>query len=164
LDAAYALGTGEKLGTRTLTGKVTEIEKTGDGTGTCHISVIAFKSHTDIADGTVAVIGQAVDDHGDTAGGIAFIDDFFEDDISEFTDTFFDGAFNIGVGHIDSFGGSQSGTQCRVAVGVGTAVFGSDHDFFADAGEHFSFCFIGGFFFVFNVCPFTVTGHNTTPC
>ena len=40
LDAAYALGTGEKLGTKTLTGKVTNIEKTGTNTNDVCLTIV----------------------------------------------------------------------------------------------------------------------------
>ena len=91
------------------------ITQTGGGcrdcTGTGHVAVVAFKSHTDFADGTVAVVSQAVNDNGNTACGVTFVNDFFKDHIAEFTDTFFDSAVNVGIGHIDSFCCGQCGAE-----------------------------------------------------
>ena len=97
--------------------------------GSGQVAAVAVERGADVADGAVAVVGQAFDDKRNAAGGIAFIDDFFKGYITKFASTLFNRTFDIGVRHVDCSGRGQGGTESRIGVAVAAAHFGGNHDF-----------------------------------
>ena len=130
--------------------------------GTGHVAVVAVEDHAHIADRTVLVVGQALDHDGDAARRIPLVDDLLEDRVAQFAHALLDGAFDVGVRHVDRLRRSQRGTEPRIRIRIGAAHLGGDHDLFGDTGEGLAFDLIGGLFLVLDICPFAVTGHTDT--
>ena len=136
------------------------LEHPGNGTGVRHVSAGTIQNQTDIAKRTVTVIGQALDNQSGSRGAIAFIGDLFECHIAEFAGTFFDCSVDIFTGHVRGTGSGQRQTKPGIGIGIFAAGFHGNHDFLCKLGENTAFLCIGRAFFVLDISPFAMSGHN----
>ena len=109
---------------------------------------------TDITGSPVLIIGQTIDNHSNTIGAVAFIDDGFIIVFVAFTSRFLDDTFDVVVGDVIGLCLCNQITQFGIAGRVCTAFLNANGDFPSDFGEDFSLSGICRFFFSFDIIPF----------
>ena len=109
---------------------------------------------TDIARGTVAVIGEAFHDDGNACGAVAFVGDAFICVGVALACSFLNDALNVVVRHIVRLSLRndvlQLGVCCRVCA---AAFFNGNGKLTADLCEDLRSCTVGLFFLSLNIIP-----------
>ena len=118
---------------------------------------------TDIARGTVAVIGEAFHDDGNACGAVAFVGDAFICVGVALACGFLNDALNVVVRHIVRLSLRNQGCQLGVGSGVAAAFLNGNSDLATDLGENLGTGAIGLFFLALNVIPFAMSGHENPP-
>jgi hypothetical protein len=85
--------------------------------------------------GTVAVVGQRLDDEGDPARAVAFVAHLLVGGVVFPARPALDGAFHRVLGHVGVTGGDHGGPETRIGVRVGQACLGRDRQLADDLGE-----------------------------
>src|SRR5665213_1582783 len=91
---------------------------------------------TDFADCAVAIVCRRFHDHRDTARSVALKRNLFIGRALKLASATLDGALDVVLRHIFSFGGNYSSAQPRIAVGISTAVSRSHGDFLDKARKY----------------------------
>src|SRR5271170_4010409 len=90
-----------------------------------------FEDASEFGGGAGAVVGEGVDQDGDAAGGVAFVDRGFVVFAAEFAGAFHDRFFDRVLGHVGGFGFVDDVAKGEVVAGV-AAIFGGDNDLAGD--------------------------------
>jgi len=112
-----------------------------------------------LADGSVPVIGQHLDNDGDATGAVALKGDFLVVDAFQFACAALYGALDVLGGHVFSLGGQDSGTEPGISVGVSTTPFCGNGDFLDKTSEYLAALGIERALFVLDCGPFRMAGH-----
>src|SRR5690606_29788539 len=88
-----------------------------------------------VGHGADLVVGQAVDDHGDAAGGIALVADLLVVHALELAGRLLDGALDDVLGHVRRQRPVDAAAQPRVAPGIPTAGARGHRDLADQLGE-----------------------------
>ena len=113
-----------------------------------------------VGGGTVTVIGQAIDNDGNTAGAVAFIYEGFIIAVVLCAGGLFDGALDVIVGHVGGLRLCDGIGKAGVCGGVGAALFNDHNDLSCHFGKDLGTLGIGLALFVLNIMPFGMSGHG----
>ena len=128
-------------------------EHPADGVGAPAAPTVLVEDQADFAGGAVAVVGEGIDQDGDTAGAVAFVVDLIRSGCApEFAGAFFDGFVDGVVGHVHGAGLVDGEAKREVVIGVGAAL-GGDHDEACDLGPRLAAAGVDDGFFAFDVFP-----------
>ena len=115
----------------------------------------------DIGGGAVAVVGQALDVHGNTGRAVALVHDVLvHGGVGAGTEGLVDGGLDLVLGHGLSLGLGHGSGEGGVVVRVGVvAKTGRDGDVTAQLGEQGGTLSVLRTLAVLGSCPFRVSGH-----
>ena len=115
----------------------------------------------DVGGGTVAVVGQALDVHGDAGGTVALVHDVLvHGGIGTRAKGLIDGRLDLVLGHGLGLGLGDGGGQGGVVIGVGIVAQASGNgDVAAQLGEEGGTLGVLRTLTMLGSCPFRVSGH-----
>ena len=116
-----------------------------------------------VGSGTVAVVGDGINDDRNAAGRIAFIGDLLVGHVGQFTARLLDGALNIVIRHIVGFRLGNDVAQLAVGFGVCAAIAHSNRDFTANLGENSAAGSIRLALLRLNIMPLGMPRHQKIP-
>ncbi len=134
-------------------------KEVANATGLTHVAVVFGEVGAHVTCGTVAVVGGCGYDNGNTCGTVALIRNFFIV-LATAAKRLFNTTLNVIVGNVVCLCFLDQVAQLGVVIGISAALFNCDGDLFADLGKDLTLCGIGLFFFVLDIRPFAMSGHN----
>ena len=114
-----------------------------------------------LAHGAVAIVGGDLRQQRDSAGAVAFENEFFVGESRQFTGATLDGTLDVVGRHVLRFGRQDGGAQSGVHVGVAT-VFSGHGDFLNQTRETLSPLGVKRAFFMLDCGPFGMARHEDT--
>src|SRR5690606_12265714 len=147
----HVVGTGldRRLGHLLLVGTLVAehaqaLEHEGDRALGAHVAAALGEGVSHVGHGAHAVVGQAVDDHGDAAGGVALVAHFLVLDAFELAGGLLDRALDHVLGHVRRQCLVHRRAQARVVVRIAPAGAGGDADLADQLGENLAALGIAG--------------------
>ena len=113
-----------------------------------------------LADSAVFIVGETIHHHRDPARAVALVADFLHLRAFQLARAALDGALHRVLGHVFRLRLGNGETQPRVAARIRAAVARGNRQLANEAGEHLAALGVFLCFLVFDICPFTVTGHR----
>ena len=110
------------------------VEKESQRPHRTEVAIELVEDRTHIADGTRGVVGEGIDEYGDTMGAVAFIGHGLVLALV-FTHRVFDGTLNIIFGHVLTLCRCDDRTERGIRFGLRTAGFNCHSDLLADLGK-----------------------------
>ena len=134
-------------------------ELKGDGAGLAQVAAVLGEGGAQRRRGTVAVVGQGLDDHGDAARPIAFVAHFSISGIVGLAAAAFDGTLDRILGHVRGARRRHRRAQARVLHGIGKARAGGHGQLADQLGEDLGALGVLRALAVHDVLELGVTGH-----
>lgn len=134
-------------------------EEVGDAIGGAEFAVAGIEDFANFGSGTIAIIGHDIAEDSDSAGAIAFVEDFFDVSAVEFPGPFLDSAFDIIARHTDGFGIDDGGSEAVIGRRITTPEFGGNDDGFGEFAPQLASVGVDGGLSMFDVGPFGMTCH-----
>src|SRR5271167_3574246 len=113
-----------------------------------------------LAHGTVAIVRGHFDDESDAPGTVALKGDLLVDRSGQFTGAALDGALDVVLRHVLSFGGGDSATQPGIGIHIPPALASRHGDFSDQTGENLAALGVKCALCVLDCGPFGVAGHS----
>src|SRR5262249_6381212 len=115
---------------------------------------------SDVACGSIAIVGGALDHDRHAARPVSFICELFDVVGAGAAGTFFNGALNIVVGHALRFGSVDRLAQAKVGVDVAASQLGRHDDLARHLGVDHALLGINHSLLPLDIGPFRMTGHE----
>ena len=108
----------------------------------------------DLGTGAVAVVGENIDQNGDTGRPVSFVGRFLVGGALEIARALGDGPGDIVLGHVGRLGGLDACPEAGVSLRVAAADAGGDGDFPNELGEDLAPLGVGRALFPLDGAPF----------
>jgi len=102
-------------------------------------------------------------DYRTAAHAVSFVDNVHVVDGAKFAARLLDTTRDVVVGHVVGFCLLDDVVQLAVTCGVATTCLYRNGYFTTDFGKDFATCGVALSFFVFDIVPFTMSGHSLPP-
>ena len=123
------------------------------------IAAVFGEGMPDLADGAIAVVGEAVDHDGDATGAVALVARLLVILAIELARAALDRALDVVLGQALRPGLVDHEAQARIRIEVAAAHAGSDRDLTDELGEYLAPLGVLGALAELDVGPFTVASH-----
>ncbi len=110
-------------------------EHVADGAGFAEVSAVLGEGEANLRNCAIAVVGERVDEDGNTAGTVALEANLLVGCSLELASSLLDGALNVVSRHILGLGCDDGAAEAGIAVRIASAALGRDGDFFDQASK-----------------------------